>query len=66
MTVPYLQKKLSNDPIFHEVFGRFLAEIWPKIFSKIRLQEFIVMHLCAKNQKLNDTIARKAGNEQTH
>ena len=50
-----------NDPVFHKVQKtRFLAVFWPKFaqknfFSKIGLRHirgFIVMHLCAKNQKI--------------
>ena len=49
-----------NDPIFHKVQKTpFLAVFWPKFaqknfFPKIGLRHirgFIVMHLCAKNQK---------------
>ena len=49
-----------NDPIFHKVQKNpFLAVFWPKFaqkkfFPKIGLRHirgFIVMHLCAKNQK---------------
>ena len=49
-----------NDPIFHKVQKTpFLADFWPKFppknfFPKIGLRHirgFIVMHLCAKNQK---------------
>ena len=50
-----------NDPIFHKVQKtRFLAVFRPKLaqkkfFSRIGLchiRGFIVMHLCAKNQKI--------------
>ena len=60
--IPYFRVKnqKKNDLIFHKVQKtQFLDVFWPKfaeiLFSKIGLRHipgFIVMHLCAKNQKI--------------